>query len=316
MNVVQSYVSTIGGGHMGLYECRIWMCIVERAQDIVSGQMACKYKYSADDVLPEHLQFELLASKVLQDGSKHYELVKDAIRSLSAHQIEHYESSSRTWMSSPLIYNSSIEVGTGLVKFCVAKWVYEYILTFSRGFCRYHLESAMRLKTSNCIILYMLTCNLEYPVLYDITILKAITGDSDKYTNNHDYIKRVIAAVSTELAKLGVNGYSYDIVKVGCKIRQVRIIPVKRQDLDKQTVLAQVPLGTVCDYGLKTYLVNQCGFSVKELGAHKDLLKRFGEVDGWQQRLLDIVERQRKKRAGKGYIINAIKSVLSEYFQF
>lgn len=312
MNVLQSYVSTVGGGHMDMYQLRVWMKIVERAQEVMTSSLACKYQYSDEDVHEEHMRFFVQLKDLLSPGDRHYDRVKDALKALSAHQIEHYDSSSRTWRSSTLIYDCLIEEGTGCVTWYVSRWVFEYILTFTQGFCRYHLETAMSMRSANCIILYMLTCNLQHAVTYNISVLKAITGDSDKYKNNSDYVKNVIAKVSDELESMKVNGYTYNIIKKGCRIDCIEIKPVKRQSEELASLTAQISINNLCDYSLKTYLVNQCFFSVRELSAHKDLLYNFGKMPGWQEALLSIVERQRKKRAGKGYIINGIRSVLRE----
>ncbi len=297
---------------MGLYELRIWIKIVERANQVLDGRLACKYTYTDTDVLDEHLLFDIDSCDVMDDKSNHYELVKDAVRKLSTHLIEHYDKSNRIWMSSPLIYDSCIILGTGRITFHVARWVFEYILNFSRGFCRYYLESAMKLKRSNTIIMYMLTCNLSQTISYNIDVLKAITGDSDKYKNNHDYIKKVINVACDELQAENLNGYTYNVIKRGCKIVSIEFKPVRRQVEETAQVTARLPLSSICDYALKTYLVNQCDFSIRELGAHKDLLNKYSKLPGWQEDLLAIVERQRKRRAGKGYIINAIKSIVSE----
>lgn len=312
MNVVQSYISTIGGGHMSLYEIRVWLKIVERANLVLDGRLACKYTYSDGDVLDEHLVIEFACKEVMDASSNHYDLVKDAVRNLSSHLVEHYDRSSRTWLHSPLICESKIAERSGRITIHVARWVFEYILNFSRGFCKYYLESALQLKRANSIIMYMLTCNLQQTISYNIDVLKAITGDSDKYQNNHDYLKKVIQVACDDLAANNLNGYTYEVIKRGCKIICLEFRPVKRQKQETSELTAQLPLTSVCDYALKSYLVNQCGFSAKELGAHKDLLNQFGRLPGWQEDLLAIVERQRKKRAGKGYIINAIKSILTE----
>lgn len=312
MNVIQSYVSAIGGGHMSLYEVRVWLQIVRRAQDILQGRRASTYVYSDADVRAEHLTIEIEFRDVLPKGSKHYEMVKDAIRGLSSHLVEHYSSSTKRWCNSPLVYNSSIETGTGHITICVARWVYEYILDFAHGYRRYYLESAMRLRKANSIVMYMLTCHLQHPITYRIDILKGITGDADNYVNNGDYVRKVIGSSASELERMGVNGYSYNIIKTGCKVAAVCLSPIKREIVPADDLTAQLPLSAVCDYGLKTYLVQQVGFTIRELGAHKDLLHNFGKMPGWQDKLVEIIERQRSRRAGKGYIINGMRSALKE----
>lgn len=312
MTVYQSYLSAIIKGRYSLYECRLFLQIVKAAQPLFSGQRMLQLMHSQVCVDGLNLNLSVQISSILSDGSKHYEDVKDAARSLEAKIVEHYDPVAKVWRSAPLIYNVQMVDNSGVITFSCAKWLMSYIVDLCKGYTSYDIASALSLKSSYSTRLYMIFCSLSQPIVFKIQFFRELFGLSDKYAQPRDFIKRVIDPALAELESEALNAFRYEVVKSGRKIDALKLIPVKRQQKSKTELAAMAGLSAFCDPVLRSILTTRCDFSARELGAHKELLMRFSKLPCWQDHLSLIIERQRRKRASKGYIIASMRSVVAE----
>lgn len=95
-------------------------------------------------------------------------------------------------------------------------------------------------------------------------------------------------------------------------IVSITIIPIKRAKISAAAANAKMPLSQAGHPDLRQYLYTQCSFTTKDLCTIKDVLFNFSRIPNFRQIIYSIVEKARKKRAGKGYIINAMRSEISE----
>ena len=313
MNVYQSYMSTVLKARLNLYECRLLLKIIERGQDAIKSQRISMLIDKKVDIEGLNLSLHVEIKELLGDSNKHYKEVRDAAVSLETKIIEHYDRNTRKWYSTPLIYNVILTEGSGIIRFSCARWLMEYILDFSQGFTEYNFVSAMRLSTSYSIRFYMIFASLSRPVQYNVDLLKTIMGVEDKYKQTRDFIKRVLEPAAQELEKEKLNGFTIKPIKDKGKITKIEFVPVKRQQKSESELTAMASLSAWCTPILKSYLVNRCDFSSRELSAHKTLLMRFGNLPIWQEMIEQIIERQRRKRAGKGYVISGMRNVLKDW---
>lgn len=319
MNVVQSFYSVVLRSRLSLYEIRILLAIVERCNEGLRGTPASRH---ISEVLTSdgiNYNFAIQIREILTDDSHHYDLVKSAALSLMSKIIEHDNAKLQKWSRTPIIYNCIMEEGSGTLRFSASKWFCDLILDFSKGFSRYNLTSAMRLTSTYSARMYMLVSSMSAPLVLTIDYLKSMFGvdgvnETTKkpyYAQTRDFIKRVVEPSKTELDKEGINSFKFEEIREGNKITALRIIPIKNEQMSKSELAAQASLSAWCNPALRSYLITQCGFSSRELSAHKSLLFEFGKRVTWQDEILVISERARRKRAGKGYYINSIKSIIN-----
>ena len=309
--IVQGYTATMIRGDFSLYEIRILIKIVERVQSAIGDGCAKNHvgKMLSPDGINYNFSFQI--REIIPEGSKHYEEIKEALRKLQSKKFEYYDSAKNNWYSSPITYNCIVEGGTGIAKFSCSQWVVDTILDFTKGFSRYEFVSAMSLNTAYSARWYMLASSLTRPLTYKIEFLKDWLGVGDKYKQTGDFLKRCVDPAAEELRQQGVNGFSYEKVYEGKAIKAIKLIPRKRESISQNELAAKVSVNVWINPLLMNYLSLQCGFSSRELSAHKDLLHRFTKLAYWQDALMRIVERQRRGRYSKGYIINAIKGEVS-----
>lgn len=313
MNVVQSYLTTIMKGNFSLYEIRIFIKIVEQANHILKGTKVSRLlgkSVCADGV---NCNLTVPVKEVLTEGSHDYEQIKKSLKALAKKQIEFYDPVKRVWYYTPFISNIRVADGDGLIKFTVAKWLMEYILNFIYGnFSEYNLQAALSLPSAYAVRLYWLTCSMSDPINYSITMLRDMLGVGEKYKINKDFVKRCIDPPQKMLEERKLNGFTYKKGFTKGKCTYITFYPVKREKKEPSQLVAQASLSAWIHPALRQYLTTQCEFTMRELSAQKETMMEFSKIPDWQDKIVEIVNRARRKRAGKGYIINAMRAALHD----
>lgn len=308
MNVVQSYLTTIMHGDFSLYEVRIFLRIVEQANHIIKKETLSSMlgkSFCADGI---NCNLAVPIRSVLQDNSQHYDEVKKALSNMLDKKVEYYDTNVREWRKATLINNIRVADGSGMIKFVVPKWLLELILNFVKyNFSEYDLQAALSLPTAYAVRLYWLTCSMTKPVPYSIDFLKDMLGVSDRYKMTKDFIKRCIEPPRKILEDRKLNGFTFEKQFTGNKCTSLLFKPVKRQIESPDALTARAALGAWCDPALRQYLTTQANMRVSELSSHKNELYNFGKLQGWQDKIVRIVNRARKGRKSKGYIFSAIR---------
>lgn len=313
MNVVQSYFTTIMKGNFSLYEIRIFIKIVEHANKLLHGK-----SYSAligRSVCLDGLNCNLSIPirSVLAENCNDYGKIKSALKNLGKKTIEFYNPQSKTWHFTAFISNIKVADGDGLIHFTVAKWLLEYILNFVNcNYTMYNLEKALSLQSPYSVRMYWLTCNMGHDVSYSIPMLREMLGVGEKYKQTKDFIKRCIQPAALILKDSNMNGFTFVRNFNNGKVTSLTLHPVVREEPSTTQNLAHDQDNKLLDSALTHYLTSQCGFSARELASNKAILMQFTMIASWQDMIVKIVGRYRKKRATKGYIIGAIKSAVNE----
>lgn len=314
MNVVQSYLTTIMHGKFTLYEIRIFVKIVEHANHVLRGSKISRILGTSVCVDGVNCNLSIPVKSVMTDGSHDYVQVKQSLQSLLQKKVEVYNPDEKVWKAATLINNIRVAEGDGLIKFVVPKWLMEYILNFVYGnFSEYNLQAALSLPSAYAVRLYWLTCSMTRPISYPIKMLREMLGVGDKYKMTKDFIKRTIEPARKLLEDRKLNGYNFTKGMTKGKCTYITFTPIKREEQTKQQLTAQASVSAFVDPGLRQYLTTQCGFSMRELSSNKSTLMEFCKLPDWADQIVDIVERQRKKRRNKGYVINAMKSCVNEH---
>lgn len=313
MNVIQSYLTTIVKGNFSLYEIRIFVKIVEQANHVLRGTRVSRILGSAVCADGVNCNLTVPIRELMTAKSHDYAAVKDALKNLMKKEIEFYDTNKRIWKAATIVNNCRIAEGDGLVKFVVPKWLMEYILNFVYGnFSEYNLQAALTLPSAYAVRLYWLTCSMSHPVNYAISMLREMLGVGEKYKETKDFIKRCIEPPRKMLEERNLNGFTFKRGFTRGKVTYIQFAPVKREKTSEAQLAAAGTIDAWCNPALRQYLTSQCSFSLRELGAHKEALALFCKNPEWQTKIVDIVERARRKRAGKGYIINAIKAAATD----
>jgi hypothetical protein len=313
MQISQGLHATMIRGKLSLYATRLFIQIVKQCNIYaLNGTLSAQFLKKAADWHKVPLVMTVRISDVLTEGSQHYEEVRNACIELEKQILTYYENN--IWHSSSMIYAVTHQDKSGVIRFEIQDWVVRLILDFSKGFQHYQLEGAMQLKSVYTIKMYMLMANQysqgkaagKFVMKWSIPALRKYLNCEDQYKLPADFIKRTIEPAQKELEQAGLNGYTYTVIKAGdgkrSPITGIHFHPVRREQPKAPKYNEPV------NFKIKDYLMTQCFFTSRELGANSSLLNTFVKIPNYQDHLFAIVERQRAGRKSKGYIINAIKS--------
>lgn len=309
MDIKQSFILAISKVKLSLYEQRILIKMIEY------GQQRLKGLWLRDNLkkLPheyDNVKFAVPVKYLLSEGSQHYEQVYEAARSLCSRRFEFEDDKRKTWHVTSIIYNVTLKKRSGILQFYASRTFFDVLYDFSRGYCQYDLETVLTLPSPYAVRFYILMNGQSFPLTMTIQNLKEMFGVQDKYSQTADFIKKVIEPSKAALDLAKTNSFTYTRVTHGQKVTALTFTPVKRQPLTEQQLIAKQAVSMLLTEDLKRILIIECGFTIKELGAHKVLLERLAKHEAALDILTAIVERARKGRKQKGYIINAIKSEL------
>lgn len=312
MEIIQSFIYSVARVKLSLYEQRILVKIIEHAQVVLKGKLIknCLFRMEHD---LDNVKIEIPVKYILSDGSKHYDAVKNAAKALQGRTFEYYDTAAKAWYTSPIIYNVAYVQGSGLISFYVSKMLFDVALDFSKGFCKYDLETAINLPTPYACRMYALTNSLSRPINYPITDLKKMFGVEDKYAQTRDFIIKVIAPAKKALDAAGCNTFTYSKVKDGNKVIALCIAPVRVQAQSEKELAAKVSLSRLVSNEITVVMISYMGFTVKELSAHKVLLHEFCQMPYAQDVIYNIERRFRKKKKSKGYVIAAIRDEVNNW---
>lgn len=228
--VVQSYLFTASRYDFNAYEKRIIYMLVKLCQRALAGQALNGFKIK--DVEYEGLKDVYMPiSAFLKDNSdKHYEMVKNALKSLRNKTIEIQDEN--VWRVIGIIEMPKLDVDKrGYVKFLLQKEIYEAILSFSKGYRRYELGLAMSFNSVYTMRFYELISGKEGNVIaYNINTLKEMFKLENKYKQNRDFIKIVIDTARNELIAKSPVYFDYQIVRDGRKFKAITFIVKKNEN--------------------------------------------------------------------------------------
>lgn len=307
MELIQSWLTTIARYNFSIYEQRILLHAVNYAQERFRGLIL------RDNLRPLAHPFRdaaitLPISSILGDGDNHYSRVRAAVIALQSKSIQFYDSARKTWLSSPLILQASVKERSGLLHIIVPKVFYDTLFDLSNGWSAYDINVALSLHRPYSVRWYAIVNHASRPMVLSIEQLKQSFGVQDQYKQTADFIKKCVDPAAQELKDAGVTYFEYERITERRKVVALRIFR-KLQAADKLNNISvkAVELRQVLGQDIITILINQVGFSYRELSHYLPMFERLAKAPHALTIVHDIVTRYRKGRKTKGYIINALR---------
>lgn len=312
MDIVQSFLFSIGRCPLSLYEQRI-MCVIVKHASMYSKSKLMKSQLHKLDIHNFDLSVSLSIRDVLGDDDKHYDRVLASCRSLMSRQFIVCDTEAGSWFATPIIYNVLHTAGSGVINFWVSAKLMAAIVDFSKGYRQYSLDVALNLPSPFAVRFYILMAKSASPLVYSIDELKAMFGMEDKYSQTADFIKKVIIPAQKILDDAGVSSFHFERIKAGTKVTALKFYPVRREQPSENQLAAKISTSIYLDKDIQLYLMRVANFSLRELSAHKVLLAEFAKIHEAMAILADICNRAAKRGRTKGWIISAIRSELDSF---
>lgn len=314
MQLIQSFIYSITNVRLSLYEQRILLKVVEHAQARVKGILIKDHLERLNHDF-DNVRMDIPIKELLDEGNQHYNHVRMAVKGLCKREFEFYNSESKTWFCTPVIFNANHVERSGLITFYVSRVLFDVILDFSKGYRQYNLRTALEIPSPYASRLYALMCGQQRPLQLSVSNLKKMFGVADKYAQTADFIKKVIEPSRKLLDARGCTSFTYSRVKDGVKVVALLFFPVVREEPTPAQKQAKMSVGWYLSKEMRLLLIQRAHFTLRELGAHKELLEEFAKVPDAIGVLLTIVERMISGAKSKGYVIQAMRSEVAEFKQ-
>lgn len=312
MDIVQSFLFSIGRCNLTVYEQRILCMIVKSARDRTARKLMKNEMY-AWNIDEDNLAISVAMRDILSEGDQHYERVMDAFQRLMTRRFSVIDSSNGSWFSTPIVYNVTHDARSGVVHFYVAAKLMGAILDFSKGYRQYSIDTALALPSPVAVRLYILMCGCSSPLTFSVDDLKSMFGVDDKYKQTADFIKKVIEPARRILDDEGVTSFHFERMKAGRKVTAIKFYPIRRDELSDEQRAAKISTSIYLNKDIQIFMMRVAGFSLRELSAHKVLLDGISMIPSCMSIIADICSRAAKRGKSKGYIISALRSELESW---
>ena len=325
--IVESYIFSTVRHDFGIYSERLLLRLVELAQreirglDFKGGTSIGKVEIGewgdAEVIIPVK---DILSG----DDDKNYTKAKAAVRNLMGRFLE-YEDDQK-YKATQILNEVDDDKVAGKMVIRVNRNIWRAMLDFSKGFRKYELETAVKLRGKYSLRIYKLVSKQTDPITYTITDLRKMWGLTDKYKKVDDFIKNTVVSAKEELDR--VSPYSFDFVLNAAKsaevnkgrkgrpaITSVTFFPVHRMANETtDAVRKQVDPSMLLDYEFYMMLKNKFDFDPQGIKANITLFDTAQKECDILEFMDSIAPAALRAANIQGYVINAIRKHLKEKF--
>lgn len=330
-DLIESYKLTTIRDRIGIYGQRLILRLVELATaDGVTEGLTFK---NGDDIRKVTVSNDLfnkyktisMPLNYITGDSDNRSKPRASIKALMQEIIE-AEDKDGSWFAFPFITYAAVK--NGILTVDVRAELWQVFMDFRKGFRRYELQAALRLKSTYSLRLYKLMSEQKDINFLDFQLdeLKKMLGVGGKYPRPHDFFKNVLCPAKAELDRVAPWSFTYTTLtsrkQAGGRaaIVGVRFFPKyhpehRDQELEKNRLRQHYPgaLAPALSKGQRELLINKFGFTQKGLLNNKDLFETaVKNID--LTTFLDELDKRVSKRRPKnipGYVTSAIKMELS-----
>ncbi len=325
--VVESYIFSTVRHDFGIYSERLLLRLVELAQreirglDFKGGTNIGKVEIGewgdAEVIIPVK---DILSG----EDDKNYTKAKTAVRNLMGRFLE-YEDEQK-YRATQILNEVDVDKVAGKMIIRVNRNIWRAMLDFSKGFRKYELETAVKLRGKYSLRIYKLVSKQSEPITYSITDLRKMWGLTEKYKKVDDFIKNTVVAAKEELDR--VSPYSFDYILNAAKsaevnkgrkgrpaITSVTFFPIHR--MANETTDAVRKMGDpsmMLDRELYMMLKNKFYFDAQGIKANITLFDTAQRECDILDFLDGIAPAALRAANVQGYVINAIRKHLREKF--
>ena len=325
--IVESYIFSTVRHDFGIYSERLLLRLVELAQREIRGldfkggtsigQVEIGEWGDAEVIIPVK---DILSG----DDDKNYTKAKAAVRNLMGRFLE-YEDDQK-YKATQILNEVDVDKVAGKMVIRVNRNIWRAMLDFSKGFRKYELETAVKLRGKYSLRIYKLVSKQTDPITYTITDLRKMWGLTDKYKKVDDFIKNTVVSAKEELDR--VSPYSFDFVLNAAKsaevnkgrkgrpaITSVTFFPVHRMANETtDAVRKQVDPSMLLDYEFYMMLKNKFDFDPQGIKANITLFDTAQKECDILEFMDSIAPAALRAANIQGYVINAIRKHLKEKF--
>lgn len=269
-DIIETYTVAAFHDSVGLYGQRLMLRLVEAAYSVGVTE---NRRFSRDGCCPVclanvrsdlvgHVTIEMPVTAVMGDAREYSKVKKDIMLCMS--EIISYRDSDGSDVMFPFL--TYAKCGRGKIRLEVREELWNAILDYSRGFRRFELQAALRLKSKYSLRLYQLMSGQTESLTYSIQEIKRILGciwveeegvgkkkvfvEKELYVGKPmDFVKRVIVPSKLELDTC--SPYTFDFTLDMCRrsvkgrkaVKAITFFPKKQEQFRDADLEANALVG-------------------------------------------------------------------------
>lgn len=340
INVLQPYIFTVLPYNASVYEKRIIYRLVELAQHNIheaeegnSIQINPRTLYLQNTLFGEkqigmYISDILSASGNEESIDKNYNRVKQAFMSLQEKKFKYEDN--EVWISGTFIHEVVLLKKQGFVWFTISKFFWDLIGKFSKGFRKYELLTAMKLKSPYSMRFYELMSKQKTPLTYKVDDIRKMFDLGEKYDRPSNIIARIIKPAKEELDAVAPYSFEYKEERSGRGGKTSPIIgftffPVFHEENQDKAIFEIEKISKLTrtnlfgDRDIEIILRDSYGFENKEINKNKQNIKKAIDAMG-KANFIDFLKtfkdskryKELEDDEKKKYLIGAIKKKPSD----
>ena len=326
-DIVESYIFSTVRHNFGIYSERLMLRLVEYAQNEIRGldfkggkdfrKISIGGLEEAEIIIPVK---DILSG----EEDKNYAKAKEAVRGLMNKFIEYEDDN--TYKATQILNEVDVDKEAGKMVIRVNRNVWGAMLDFSKGFRKYELEVAAKLRGKYSLRIYKLVSTQRAPITYTIEDLLKMWGLEEKYKKVDDFIKFTIVAAKDELDR--VSPYSFDYVLNASKtaeinkgrrgrpaVTSVTFFPIQRlANETTDAVRKKVDPSILLGHEIYQLLTQKFGFDADGIRANStlfDVAQKNCDLIGF---LYTISPAALRAANVPGYVVGALRKHLRENY--
>lgn len=325
--IVESYIFSTVRHDFGIYSERLLLRLVELAQreirglDFKGGTSIGKVEIGewgdAEVTIPVK---DILSG----EDDKNYTKAKAAVRNLMGKFLEYEDD--RQYKATQILNEVDVDKVAGKMLIRVNRNIWKAMLDFTKGFRKYELETAVRLRGKYSLRIYKLVSKQSEPITYSILSLRQMWGLTEKYKKVDDFVKYTIAAAKEELDR--VSPYSFEYILNAARgadankgrkgrpaITSVTFFPVRRlANESADSLRKQASPSITLETELYQMLRNKFGFDTQGIRANITLFDTAQRECDILEFLDGIAPAALRAANVQGYVVNSVRKHLKERF--
>lgn len=318
--ILQSYKFTTIRNEFGLYAQRMIVNIASQMQYRLEGvKMIDPTTWNTKPCIRE---FEVNVKDLITEGDcRNKQYVKECVLKAMDAKIQYdseTESGKKKWTSIVFFEKVEWEENSSKLKVLLTSSIWDVFVEFSKGFRKYELEYAMKLKSGYSLRLYQMISEVTIPMDYSIEELRKMFGIPDtKYSRNANFIQRVIEPTKKELDEKAPYTFTYRPIykttttKGRPTIEKIRFYPKRNRKihsgLEDSEMMKKYASGMLSK-DIKELLMTKYQFTETELKNNMELLvKAEDKFFSFYEWINEKAPTALRKKNPKGYLIQAIK---------
>lgn len=324
--IVESYIFSTVRHDFGIYSERLLLRLVELAQWEIKG---LKFDGNSENKVRVgawgDAEITIPVKDILSgEDDKNYAKAKQAVKALMGKFLEYEDD--KTYKATHILNDVDVDKVSGKMVIQVNRNIWGAMLDFSKGFRKYELETAVKLRGKYSLRIYKLISKQTEPISYSIIDLRKMWGLTEKYKKVDDFVKNTIVAAKEELDR--VSPYTFEYALTSAKsadvnknrkgrpsITSVTFFPKRNINNEPADALRKmVGPSSILDRDIMHLLKTKFEFDSKGIQANISLFDIAQKQFDLYEFLQKIAPNALHADNIQGYVINSIKKNLKDNF--